>query len=304
MFVNGLAVHLAVPTEGVTDSPPTVRLHRSPLLLCSKLPFRMRRPVLWLSLVLASVAAILFWRLDHRGRPPLPRASRQGQASEPGLILWAWETPEDLSTLDPHKAGVAFLSRELLLGSKIQLRPRRQPLRVPPSAFLIATVRLETNSSFRPSPAALTEIAGDIVAAARLPQVAALQIDFDALASERPFYVALLREVRVELPPAMPLSITALASWCSTPSWLRNLPIEEAVPMLFRMGGPVATRATAPRSTTRLTEPLCATSLGLATDETWPAIAAGQRVYLFRPGSWTRQEIANINAFGYQSLKP
>ena len=36
---------------------------------------------------------------------------------EPSLMLWAWETPEDFRGLNPPRADVAYLSREVLLGS-------------------------------------------------------------------------------------------------------------------------------------------------------------------------------------------
>jgi hypothetical protein len=224
-------------------------------------------------------------------------------------MLWAWETPEDLTALNPARAGVAFLSREILLNPSLTVRPRHQPLRVAPGTNLMAVVRIETGPKSLPSQADPTAIAAAIAAAAEAPNVRALQVDFDATASQRTLYAAILRQLRPRLPPDMPLSITALVSWCSgsglfPTTWLHSLPaVAEAVPMFFRMGGPAATRATAPRSASTLTEPLCTTSLGLATDESWPTIQPTQRVYLFRPGPWTPQDLDRLNAFGYQSLK-
>jgi hypothetical protein len=108
----------------------------------------------------------------------------------------------------------------------------------------------------------------------------------------------------------MPLSITALVSWCGPHSWLHTLPIDEAVPMEFRMGGP---RAMAFTSTTRpshpipyrITEPLCRTSLGLSTDEPWPSLATlnpSTRVYLFAPRPWRPAEFAAISTTPLTSL--
>ena len=34
----------------------------------------------------------------------------------------------------------------------------------------------------------------------------------------------------------MPLTITALASWCDGDDWIDGLPVADASPMLFRMG--------------------------------------------------------------------
>ena len=225
---------------------------------------------------------------------------------EPHLMLWAWETREDLRQLDPSKAGVAFLAREVLIGQQAQVRPRRQPLQVAEGTWLMAVVRIETTPDFSAlalSPALQDEVAQDILAAAQEKNVRGLQIDFDALASQRDFYAGVLRKVRQQLPATLPLSITALTSWCGDRSWLSNLNIDEAVPMFFRMGGPAATRATAPRNTSGILEPLCAGSVGIATDETWPDVHIGERVYVFRTGPWTMEDIAHVNEFGYEGLK-
>jgi hypothetical protein len=269
------------------------------------------------ALLLTGLVLGLVFRYHHRlfapkpiAQPAAPMAS--GGRTEPPLMLWAWETPEDLTALDPAKAGVAFLSREILLSSTdsagIQIRPRLQPLHTPPGAFLMAVVRIEVSPNFaagQASPQFIADTAQTIVAAARAPSVRALQVDFDATASQRVFYAKLLKQVRADLRPELPLSITALVSWCSEPSWIPQLPehtVDEAVPMFFRMGGPASARATAPKFST-VTVPLCAGSVGLATDETWPEIAPQQRVYLFRPGPWSASGIAKLNIKGYQGLR-
>ncbi len=218
-------------------------------------------------------------------------------------MLWAWETPEDFTALAPERAGVAFLSRELLLTSHLAIRPRYQPLRVAPGAWLMAVVRIEIGPHFVPSDD-LAERSSDAIAeAARLPNVRAVQVDFDATVSERDFYTAVLRELHSKLPPGFPLSVTALASWCGPRSWLRDLPVEEAVPMFFRMGGSASVRAKASRSQSMIAEPRCSGSAGISTDETWPAIRPNQRVYVFHSGSWTKNEIALVNRFGYEGLR-
>jgi len=58
----------------------------------------------------------------------------------------------------------------------------------------------------------------------------------------------------------MPLSITALASWCAGDPWITGLPIDEAVPMLFRLG-PDTRNIDAFLSHRNITEPLCAGSV-------------------------------------------
>ena len=258
--------------------------------------------------LLLAFAAVALWQRRHP--PPeivLPAPLMQ---HEPSLMLWAWETPEDLTALDPAQTGVAFLSREVLLGNALVVRPRRQPLRVAPGTWLMAVVRIEAAPGFVASKELAASAAKAIAAAAAEPNVRAVQVDFDATASQRDFYAEVLRRVRRELPASEPLSITALVSWCGPHSWLRvfapndiDREIDEAVPMFFRMGGPSATRAAAPRSQQVIAEPLCAGSVGVSTDEAWPPIHSGQRVYVFRSGAWTAADLARIRTFGYQGLR-
>jgi Protein of unknown function (DUF3142) len=243
--------------------------------------------------------------------PTLPAVALNGM---PTRVLWAWEEPEDLHTL-PTNVGVAYLAETDILTDHIAVLPRRQPLSPAPGAPLIAVVRIETRPGFADTPAMRLALAEhlayygtrqDIHASAR-GGVRALQIDFDATQSQQAFYRAVLEALRTQLPRTLPLSITALASWCGPHSWLHTLPIDEAVPMEFRMGGP---RALAFTSTTRprysITEPLCRTSLGLSTDEPWPpslaALNPSTRVYLFAPRPWRPAELAAISTTPLTSL--
>ena len=107
-----------------------------------------------------------------------------------------------------------------------------QPLRVMSGVPLMAVVRLESNSVPLPDAGAVSH---DILTlAGERPD--ALQVDFDARLSEREWYRRLLGSLRREMKASTPLTITALASWCDRDDWLEGLPIDDAVPMLFRMG--------------------------------------------------------------------
>ena len=134
-----------------------------------------------------------------------------------------------------------------------------------------------------------------ILRSAGKPRTSALQIDFDATRSQRAFYANLLREVRKRMPAGMPLSITALASWCADDDWIASLPVDEAVPMFFRMGGD-RRASNGPGWTYPIHEPLCRTSAGVATDETWPAIPRDARIYVFHPGAWTPIDLEKVEA--------
>jgi len=63
----------------------------------------------------------------------------------PRLILWAWERPEDLRGLGAD-TGVAFLAQTITIaGDRLSVVTRRQPLRVSPSATLVAVTRIEVD---------------------------------------------------------------------------------------------------------------------------------------------------------------
>jgi hypothetical protein len=99
------------------------------------------------------------------------------------------------------------------------------------------------------------------------------------------FYAAVLQDLRKQMPPNLPLSITALASWCSNDDWISGLPIDEAVPMLFRME-PDRRHAPEDLPQFQIREPKCMGSAGISTREQWPDQLAGKRIYVFADRGW------------------
>jgi hypothetical protein len=266
-----------------------------------------RRNLRGFGILLAAILSAAALLARHSpGRRPL--SSHSSLATLPPLVLWAWERPEDLRFLNPQNVAVAFLAATVELhDGQVTVHPRFQPLRVPGQAKLVAVVRIETAASIAKrdrlyrvaihrgtQPAALNatqlqQSVSLIAHAASLPRVVAVQVDFDATLSERTFYRELLVELRRQLGPRLPISITALASWCVDHDWLATLPIDEAVPMLFRMGAGTNEITTRLASGRDFREPLCRGSLGLSTDERWTPLPAGRRLYVFSPQPWTQQ---------------
>jgi hypothetical protein len=211
-------------------------------------------------------------------------------AALPTLMLWAWERPEDLRGLD-RRVGVAFLAQTIRVAANgFDLDPRRQPLRVSPDTALLAVTRIETSPASRPDHVDLNGLASTIARTANLPRVAGVQIDFDAVVSERRFYTDLLRRVRPKLGPAVPLSITALASWCADDAWLAGLPVDEVVPMLFRLGPSNEAFRGFARSA-REAQPACRRAIGTSLDEQLELVRDGRRVYVFSPKAWTSARV-------------
>jgi len=205
----------------------------------------------------------------------------------PRVFVWAWERREDLRWIDTRTVGVAFLARTVCTREDgVAVRPRMQPLLAPPNTVLMAVVRVESGG--HASGANVPRAARAIADAAFMPGVRALQVDFDAVASERTFYRALLQELRRRLPPQMPLTITALASWCEADGWISGLPVAEAVPMLFRMGPDRYSPGGDFRGE------LCRSSVGISTDELPTRIPAGRRVYVFNPRPWSPDHLRAV----------
>ncbi len=215
----------------------------------------------------------------------------------PNIVLWAWERPEDLEFLPPRKVGVAFLARTLYLrGDELLQYPRLQPLRLPPGAAPIAVVRIESD---RAQPPELSEeqqlkAVSAIAEVAAMPGVASIQVDYDATVSERGFYRELLQDLRRRLPRSVGLSITALASWCLGDRWLSGLPIDEAVPMLFRMGPDRLPVLLHLKGGGDFREAACRNSIGISTDEPVRRLPAGRRLYVFHPRPWSPTAVEQV----------
>jgi hypothetical protein len=223
-------------------------------------------------LAVTALAALAY----HPARDPLPQFPR--------TVVWAWERPEKLDFINPREVGVAFLARTIYIrGGMVSVRPRLQPLVVAPETALMAVVRIESQGV---QSASRAKVEHAILEATELRGIRALQIDYDAKRSERDFYRGLLVDLHRVLPSSMPLSITALASWCESDNWIANLPVTEAVPMLFRMG---AGEAYHPGEDFR--PGVCRSSVGVSTDEPLPEFPHGRRVYIFHPRSWSAVDL-------------
>ena len=217
------------------------------------------------------LATVLVSRL-LRPRDPLPALPR--------LMLWTWESPQDLRFIQPGSAGIAFLARTVWLnGERAVSRPRLQPLRYTPGTDLMAVVRFESAGNGLPPEA---EAVQEVMPAVQLPGVSALQIDFDARQSERGWYARFLRELRKAAPAKLPIAITALESWCDGDRWMGGLPVADATPMLFRMGP-------GERVPEDFHESVCRSSIGVSTDELPARVPRGRRIYFFHSGPWTRE---------------
>ena len=256
------------------------------------------------SLAALALALSLVLSLAIRpGTPPHPLpASRM--STLPPITLWAWERREDLRSLaspqDIRRYAIAYLDQTLTIGLGVSRQPRRDPVAFPAASTRIPVIRIEAPRQAVLDPANRAAALDAILSTAREPDIAALQLDFDATRSQRAFYRDLLIDLRRAMPPHLPLSITALASWCSYDDWLSDLPIDEAVPMFFRMEPDRRRASPSPSSASpvddfRIREPLCRASYGLSTREPWPSDLAHKRLYIFPENGW-RQDLPPLQA--------
>jgi hypothetical protein len=137
-----------------------------------------------------------------------------------------------------------------------------------------------------------------------------LQLDFDALETERPFYERLVREVRRLLPEDKMLSITALASWCLFDDWLAGLPVDESVPMMFSLGKDRRKVLLHFKLGKEVIEQRCCRSLGISLEDSEvnrlmiPVLRKRKmatRTYVFTRTAWTREKLRAVHSL---LLKP
>ena len=215
-------------------------------------------------------------------------------------MLWAWERPEDLRFIDPNKFGVAFLAQTIFLDKDdVVLRNRRQPLEVPPETYLIAVTRVETQKEGLRRPTLSTDMINKTASLIRktlgLPYVKGIQVDFDAVSSEREFYRAVMTELRKQMPEGVPLTMTSLASWCTGDAWFNDFPVDEAVPMVFQMGADDEKIKAFLRNGNDWNEPLCRGSYGISLEGGPPAgLKDSRRVYYFKNEAWKQTDLAGL----------
>ncbi len=247
--------------------------------------------------LLIILCLFLLFNNNCRQKSELPPTSNREM---PGKILWAWERPEDLRFLDADTFGVAFLAQTLMLeNDEVVFRPRRQPMQVAPNTYLIAVTRIETSKQSANRAALSDEQKVKIVELIKktleLRNAKAVQIDFDALISERDFYRSVVNDLKKVLPENTPLTMTALASWCVGDAWFSDFPVDEAVPMAFEMGADDQTMRQFLTREDDWREPLCRSSYGISADEPLNVkFKPNRRFFYFKSKAWEKSDLEKL----------
>lgn len=209
------------------------------------------------------------------------------------VIFWVWERPENLYFVKDKNISFAYLAGTVTKTDKnLEYYSRRQPLRIPDESKTISVIRIEDKSKDHVfEDKYLSEISDYIVKSCReKTSNTACQIDFDATESQIDFYKKLVVSVREKLPKEIKLSLTALVSWCTNgESWLKDLPVDEVVPMFFRLGKDENVYWQKIEKGELKLNQICQKSIGIATDEPLPnkTYLQNKPIYIFNSDYWS-----------------
>jgi hypothetical protein len=215
------------------------------------------------------------------------------------IYVWAWERPEDLRFLSNIKNSnnvVYYAGGIVIKNGQLDIQPRINSLLIAQGARLTPVVRIDNfDKSSVFTDQLLQKIENFIVTVCQRPDIVGCQVDFDARTSEYISYTKLLNSIKKRLPENVPLSITALVSWCDKFSWLNDTSINFAVPMFYRLGPDKERIQNDNVGSTFMKSPKCQSAVGLSTDEVFPnrKYIKGKDIYLFNPQSWTKENFVN-----------
>lgn len=218
------------------------------------------------------------------------------------IVLWVWERPENLYFLKDKNITFAYLSGTVTKTSDgLVYYPRRQPLRIPDGSSTTAVVRIEDKSDKHEfNNQDLLDISEYIVRSCQEKETnLSCQIDFDAVESQTDFYKKLVVSIREQIPKDIKLSITALVSWCTDNNpWFSGLPIDETVPMFFRLGRDENLYWRKIKDGSLKLNSACQKSVGIATDEPMPnkVYLENKPIYIFNNLYWSSANWAIIKS--------
>jgi hypothetical protein len=208
-------------------------------------------------------------------------------------MIWSWDRPEDLSSLSQSapSVGVAYLAATATVSeARVHVARRANALRIGDATPRLPLVRIEIAPGAQPGE---PELAPLVEAVKQASAGGPVQIDCEAAFSQRDFYRRLLREVRAALGPKVPISVTALSSWCLGDRWMTGRPVDEIVPMFYRLGSE-KNALRADLAAGQDFAPECRSALGFITDEPFVAPPTARRAYVFSPHRWQPDQISAV----------
>ena len=217
------------------------------------------------------------------------------------IVIWVWERSENLYFMENENVSFSYLAGTITKTDK-GLIPhfRQQPLRIPDNSKTMAVVRIEHRIENKDLSDSDRKIITKFIieSCTQLEKNSSCQIDFDATKSQLDFYKKLLIDVRHALPKKMKLSITSLLSWCTTKNaWFDNSPVDEVVPMFFRLGTDSNEYWSKIKNNKLELNPACKKSIGISTDENLPKkYLKNKTIYIFNNEYWSYENWSKIKA--------
>ena len=237
-------------------------------------------------------------------RPQTPLNAPTVKTGSEKNILWIWDQPCDLRFMNNSEYEFTLLSKTIEFDEyNTKIIPRHSSVLLANRAIVFPVIRLESKGCSSRIASTVTDKLIDNICHEinNFPLARKIQIDYDAKASERKWYRDLLQAVRNRLPAHCVLSITALASWCYGNNWLDGLPVDEIVPMFFRMGRD--SELIKRQIQTRIP---CAVAsrkycLGVSLDEPLSISIKEGSFYVFNSKRWDRETLTITNKiFSYE----
>ncbi|MFZ6734966.1 hypothetical protein ACO0LG_23805 [Undibacterium sp. Ji42W] len=162
-------------------------------------------------------------------------APATSSASATTDIPWVWHS--SAAPADAKQIGL-LLDHLVISSTGIKLRRRMNRLVVAPGVQVTPVVHVQVDLAATPvlGQQHTDAINKAMLAAARRSSTGWIQLDFEAMESQKPYYLELVNGLKKSLPANIKLSVTTMAAWCSEPELLARIKADEIVPMFFKMG--------------------------------------------------------------------
>lgn len=160
------------------------------------------------------------------------------QASD---IFWVWHD-SDAPALQAGQELAVLQQHFVFDKTGTHLRQRMRPLHIRPGTRVTPVVHAQLATGDMPQlgPAHAQALLTAMLRAGQKSSSGWVQFDFEVPRQQRAFYLALVRQMRAQLPAHLKLSVSALASWCFDDEFIGQIAADEVVPMLFALGQPAS----------------------------------------------------------------
>lgn len=212
------------------------------------------------------------------------------------ITLWSWDRLDDFNFIDNKNVRIAPLLATFKSSKRGVLitELRHQGFRRPKDIKWIAVFRIEIEPQYQIKDRDLAQMVAVIRDLSM--NASEVQIDFDATKSQRPFYKKFMQFLQESL--SIPISMTALASWCTFDSWLDEMPVSYAVPMLYNLGNEKEVHYQHLKSKGFFYVKKCRGYLGLHMSDLEllkdKKIKESHKIYLFNDKAWNQEHYITL----------